>query len=344
MDTARVLFDLCEASGPSGAEGGAARAAGKYAEALGAVLSYDRLGNLTALFEGQSGSTKTIMLDAHLDEVSLTVTGDAGGGFFRFKTIGHDPRVLPGASVEIIAPEGNLPGVITSVPPHIQKPSEADKAYDISDLYIDTGLLDCGDRVPVGARALISGRCLKLRGDHISAPALDDRAGFVCLLRAVEILKENGPLGCNIALVGSVMEEFNSMGAAAAGFRIVPDLAVVVDVTHAKTPDASSEDTFPLGSGPAIGLGPNLDRGFAKTLQALAKRRAIPHSLEVMEGSTGTNARNIQIAGRGVPCALISIPLRYMHTPQEVMSMGDLENSAKLIAAFIEKMAGGDAV
>jgi len=299
-------------------------AAKRHVSAFAGEVFSDNLASLTGIVRCSRENAPLLMLDAHLDEVSLLITADQGRGFYSFTSIGHDPRVLPGAPVAILAEEGSVEGVITSVPPHVQRPGEADKAYEPDALYIDTGLGSKAPGIRVGTRALLRGRCMKLGGDVVSAPALDNRAGYACLLRALEIVKDE-KLACDIALVGSSMEEAGGEGATVAAYRL----------THAKTPDSSADESFKAGGGPAIGLGPNIDRAMAAELMSLAKSNGIPYQTEVMEGRTGTNAWPIQISRTGVPVALVSIPVKYMHTPAEVMNIADLENSAKLIAAFI---------
>lgn len=334
MNIIPVLFELCEAYGPSGDETSAMEVAKKHLSVYANEVFFDNLGNLTGIIRCGLENAPLLMLDAHLDEVSLLLTADLGGGFYSFTSIGHDPRILPGAPVTVLAGEGCVPGIISSIPPHIQRPKDSDKAYEPDSLYIDIGLRSKDAGIPVGTRALLDGRCIRLAENNVSAPSLDDRAGFACLLYAAYLVKDES-LACDIAVVGSSMEETGSGGATVAAYRLEPDAAVIVDVTHAKTPDSTGDETFKAGGGPAIGMGPNLDRSMANALVKLAKADGIPYQIEVMEGRTGTNAWPVQISRTGVPVALVSIPIKYMHTPAEVFNLTDLENASKLIAGFI---------
>jgi endoglucanase len=143
-------------------------------------------------------------------------------------------------------------------------------------------------------------------------------------------------LDVDLYILGSTQEETNSAGAVTAIYGAAPDFCVAVDVTHGTTPDAKKEDTFLLGEGPAIGLGPNCTRWMSDRFRRLTKKLEIPSQLEVMAGATGTNAWPMQISREGVATAVLSLPLRYMHTPIEVCSRSDLEDTARLLTAFVE--------
>ena len=169
-------------------------------------------------------------------------------------------------------------------------------------------------------------------GSHFFGKSLDNRSCYLSLLRAMELTKDEA-LPVNVAVLGSVQEEQGGLGALTGAYAIHPDVALVADVTFGDSPD--SPKGFPLGSGAAIGYSPVLDRDDTRRLQQLAEREKILYVREVMSGSTGTNSMHTQIAGDGVPSVLLSLPLRYMHTPVEEIDLRDVEAVAQLIAAFL---------
>lgn len=170
--------------------------------------------------------------------------------------------------------------------------------------------------------------------DRICGKSLDNRACFTALLRALE-LTQGERLPVHVAVLGSVQEERGGLGALTGAFDLEPDVALVVDVTFGDSPDTLKERGLPLGSGAAIGYSPVLDRDGTRRLRRLAEQAGISHTLEVMERGTGTNSMHTQIAGKGVPSLLISLPLRYMHTPAEEISLRDVEAVARLTAEFL---------
>ena len=172
---------------------------------------------------------------------------------------------------------------------------------------------------------------------QLCGKALDDRACFVALLRAAELLKDQA-LDVDLYLMGSTREETGGAGAMVGTFALEPDCCVAVDVTHGRTSDSGGAYTFALGGGPAIGVGPNMARWMTRRMVDKAKAKGIPYQLEVMEGSSGTNGWHMQISREGVATAVVSLPLKYMHSPVEVVDLGDVERLAALVAAFVESL------
>jgi endoglucanase len=233
--------------------------------------------------------------------------------------------------------------VVACLPPHVQSPGDADKSLPIKELFIDVGLSqeEAERRIPIGTPAAYRGGCAPLGEDLLSGKALDDRCGFAVLLDVLERLKGK-ELPVDLYVLGSTQEETHSTGAITAAYEIAPRLCVAVDVTHGDSPDASKHETFKLGDGPVIGVGPNCARSLSERLKELAKELDMPIQLEVMSGSSGTNAWPIQVSREGVATAVVSIPERYMHTPVEVVHRKDLEDTAKLLAAFVESLGEGE--
>ena len=327
-----MLEALCSAKGVSGAEYSAADVA---SEMLGRFMpvSTDALGSVRGKKEGNG---PYIMLDAHLDQIGLIVTAIDEDGFIKFtKCGGADRRVLSAAEVTVHGKK-DVFGVITSTPPHLAKPEDATKALPFDEMALDIGMKkeDAEKIVSLGDRITFNGEYLPLLGNRISSPSVDDRAGVVAILRCLEILEEKG-VEANLGVVFSVQEETGGSGAQTAAFSVQPDEAIAVDVSFAAAPSVSSEKYASLGKGAMIGYAPSLDYAMSKALEEIAKREEIPYQLEVMGGRTGTNCDEIQISGRGVRTALISVPLRNMHTACEVCDLEDIESSARLMAEYI---------
>ena len=189
-------------------------------------------------------------------------------------------------------------------------------------------------RIPVGTPAVYRTGCRTLGDKLLCGKALDDRACFAVLLDAAEQLKDTA-LDVDLYILGSTQEETHSTGAITAAYGLAPDFCVAVDVTHGDSPDASKEKTFPLGKGPVIGLGPNCTKWMARRMEQRAREWELPVQYEVMAGSSGTNGWPMQIIREGIATAVLSVPLRYMHTPIETVHGDDLTNTAKLLAAFV---------
>lgn len=343
MDYPQILGRLCALSGPSGFEKTVAEAAGSLLRPLTDEVYVTRLGSVVGVRRCGRENAKKLLLDAHLDEIGFIVTGHEEG-FLRFAPLGGvDPRMLPDREVVLLT-DPPVFGVVACLPPHVQSGEDMDKSLPIKDLYIDVGLSreEAERRIPVGAPAAYRGGCTTLGEGLLCGKALDDRAGFAVLLDALERLKDK-KLDVDLYVLGSTQEETHSTGAVTAAYEIAPDWCVAVDVTHGDSPDASKNETFPLGKGPVIGVGPNCARWMSGRLKTLAKELELPVQLEVMSGSSGTNAWPIQVSREGVATAVLSIPERYMHTPVEVVNKQDLEDTARLLAAFVERLGEEEA-
>lgn len=338
MNYERVLNRLCGLSGPSGFETAAVQAAVELLTPLVDEVSFNRLGSVLGVRRCGKENAPKLLLDAHLDEIGFIVTGHEDG-FLRFAALGGvDPRMLPDREVTIMT-QPPLLGVVACLPPHIQTSGDMDKSIPISESYIDVGLSqeEAQKRIPIGTPITFRGGCTPLGEELLCGKAMDDRACFAILLDVMERLKER-ELNVDIYVLGSTQEEVSSAGAITAAYGVAPDLCVAVDVTHGTTPDAKNEETYPLGDGPVVGVGPNCVRWMSDRLTAVAKQLEIPSQLEVMSGHSGTNAWPLQISREGVATAVLSLPLRYMHTPLEVCARKDLDDTARLLAAFVESL------
>lgn len=335
-DLKNLILSLSGANGTPGEENEISELIEKYVSRF-ASTSRDRFSNLTAELPG---SSKTILLDAHTDRIGMIVTSVEDGGFLRVaKCGGMDARVLAAQDVTICGKEP-VYGVVTSTPPHLSTPEDAKKAKDFDAILIDTGmsaeklkkLVSPGDRITV--------RCPQgeLQNGRIFGAALDDRAGCAVIIRAAELVanEKNRP---TVKLLFSGQEETGGDGAVTGSYNLDADECISVDVSFAAAPDMPSEKCGKLGKGPMIGIAPVLDYKISTRLKKLAEEKEIPFRLEIMGDSTGTNADHIAISKGGIRTGLVSVPQRNMHTGVEIISVDDVENSARLIAEYI--LGGG---
>lgn len=334
-----MLTWLCSADGVTGFEGNAAAVARELLAPYCDRTEIDRCGNVLGWKSCGKPDAKTVLLDAHLDQIGFMVTDVLEGGFLRFTQVGGiDPRMLLGAEVTILT-ETPRYGVIACMPPHLLKAGEENKAVPMHEMLIDTGLLDAKAVIPIGTPVVFAQPPYALAQGQLTGKCLDDRAGFIAIVDAMRRLQD-ADLSVDIVVCGSVHEETDSLGALTASYRVRPDYGIAVDVSHAKTPDSGSDEAFEFGGGVLVGMGPNLHRGLTNALLRTARAEEIPHQIEVMEGNTGTNAWDMQVVRSGIAMGLLSIPLKYMHTPIETIQLSDVEAVSKLIAAFLREFTG----
>ena len=329
----QALERLCACTAPSGFEAPAAAAAAELLRTLVDEVSIDRMGSVLGVRRSKAPNAPKLLLDAHLDEIGLIVTG-IEEGFLRFRSIGGvDPRMLPGRELTVLAPTP-LRGLVAC-----PSGGDGDKSVPIPELYVDVGLsqAEAEKAVPIGTPMVYRAGCFPLGEDQICGKAMDDRSCFVTLLRAAELLRDR-ELDVELWLLGSTREEISGAGAVTGTWSVAPDFCVAVDVTHGRTPDGPADKTFELGGGPAIGVGPNMTRWMTERMLSKAREQGIPYQLEVMSGHTGTNGWEMQISREGVATSVLSLPLKYMHTPVEVLSLSDMEQTARLLAAFVENL------
>lgn len=326
-----TIKKLACAKGPTGFETAAAEAAVEAMKPLVEEAYLDHMGNAIGVLRCGRPNAKKIVLDAHLDEVGMIVTG-YDDGFLRFTQLGGiDPRVLLNREVTIMT-QPEITGIIWGA-----LPEDSSKAIPMANLRIDTGLLaeEVKALIPIGTPVTYAEDVQMLGENGIAGKSLDDRSCFAVLLRTVELLRAR-ERDVDIYVLGSVGEETDSRGAIAAVYNIAPDYAVAVDVTFGKSPDCSGDDCFGMGKGPVLGVGSNIPNWMFRRMKQKATAEQIPFGVEVMASSTGTNGWDIQILRAGIATAILSIPLKYMHTPVEVIDQRDVEQSARLLAAFVE--------
>lgn len=326
-----LLFRLCSAAGVSGAEQPAAQVAAGLLERFARVHT-DPSGNVIGEIEGAGPH---LLLDAHIDQIGMVVTGVDAEGFLRMDQCGGvDIRTLAGNEVTVWGKEP-LFGVVCSTPPHLAK-QDGQPGADLADLAIDIGLsADAArERVHPGDRITLRREPKELLGGLISAPSLDDRAGVAAILRCLELLQDQRH-SCRLTIVFSTQEEVGGGSAGCASFAAAAEEGIAVDVSFAMTPDAPRHKCAELGKGTMIGVAPTLNADMSNRLEALAKAQDIPYQIEVMNGRTGTNADEIAAAGAGTRVGILSIPQKYMHMAIEVVDPRDVESTARLLAAYI---------
>ena len=333
MDIAETLIELCSIPGPSGFEAPVAQRVKILLEQFMDETWIDVMGNVIGVTRcGKDGASK-LLFDAHIDEIGLIITG-VEEGFLRFAGLGGlDARHLPASCVEVMTDPPRY-GVISVLPPHVLKKEDEEKVIKIEDMFINIGLQqeEAKAAVPQGTPAVIAEGARRFGDSCLCGKALDDRAGFASILRALELLKD-AELDVDLYVMASVQEEVGTRGAAPGAYAIAPARCVIVDVGHAKTPDTKpAEVDDELGGGVVIGVGPNMNKELTDIMLKLARENEIKHKIGVEPGgNSGTNARAIQISREGIATGLLSIPTKYMHSAHEVVSLEDIENTARLL-------------
>jgi endoglucanase len=330
MKTIELLEKLTSPQGVAGEEISSFEAL-KGLFSLYGKVSTDTTGNI--IIE-RDGTGKHILLDAHLDTIGFVVTNITDDGFLRVSKVGGvDMRTVEGLELTIHGKK-DIFGVVCTVPPHLSN-GESKVSTD-GTCVVDIGMSkeNAEKVVSVGDKVSFKASFTELQNGRASAPYIDDRGGVAVILKALDYVNTDK----KITVVFSAQEETGGAGAKCASFNIDADLSLSVDVSFATTPDSSARDCGKMNGGPMIGYSPILCREYSELLVEVAKEKNIPYQKEIMGGRTGTNADHITISKGGIPSALVSLPQRYMHTPVEMADVRDIENSAKLIAEFIERV------
>ena len=338
MELLDITKQLCILNAPSGFERPVYDWIEAYLKPCADDIYSDAMGNLIAVKRCGREGAKKLMLDAHMDEVGFVVTGYEEG-YLRFAAVGGvDARMMPTSEVTVLT-QPPIYGVVAAMPPHILSEEDMKNAVPIDRLFIDTGMSKEEEEknIPLGTGISFSGDFIPLRGGLVCSKSLDDRSCAAILVKAFEQLSAEH-LAFDVYCVISTQEEVGCRGAKAAAGGIMPDYAIVVDVTHAVTPDEHSL-TVELGKGAAIGIGPNMNHTMTQHMIHMAEENHIPYQIEVCPGgSSGTNATVIQVSGCGVATALISLPLRYMHSPSEVIDEKDMQSIRQLLLSYIPEL------
>jgi putative aminopeptidase FrvX len=368
-DFPQVLRDLLAARGPSGYETAPAEVWRAAAQAFGAEAKIDVVGTPSARVpaRGEGGVKFTsaappaedaapatadrprrLVVMGHIDEIGLIVTHIDDEGFLWFREVGGwDAQILVGQRVALGTREGEVAGVIGKKPVHLLREEERKKVAEVRDLHIDVGARDgeqAREMVRIGDVAVIAADPVELPGGRIAARALDNRLGSFVALEAARLVAQAGGAEWELVAVAAAQEETTLGGSRTSAFALQPDAAIVVDVTHATDApgiEVKEAGKHPLGSGPVLGRGSTLHPRLFELLHDTAEREGIPFTVEAIGRATGTDADAVHLSRGGVPTALVSVPIRYMHSPVELVALADVHAAARLIAAAARTLDAG---
>jgi putative aminopeptidase FrvX len=338
------LERLLDAPGPSGFEIEAARVWRSEAESIADRVDVDVSGNSLAILN--PGGAPRVMLAGHVDEIGVIVTHIDDDGYLYIDGIGGwDSQVLVGQRIRVIGRTGHAIGVIGKKPIHLMKQEERDKVSKISDLWIDVGAGNRAEALEMGVRVgdagVIDAKMVRLGEKLIASRAIDNRIGAYVVLEALRLLGEDrAALAAEVAAVATTQEEiaYHGGGARTSAHRFDPQVAIVVDVTFATdAPQIEKKQTgeHKLGGGPVLTRGSAVHPLVFDRLVAAAEQAAIPYTIQAAPRGTSTDADAIHLSRDGVATGVVSVPNRYMHSPNEIVSLEDLDSCARLIAGFI---------
>jgi putative aminopeptidase FrvX len=342
LTTPPLLDKLLRTGAPSGYEAPAAevwREAASFAE-----ISSDGIGSSIARV---GDASPLLAVVGHIDEIGLLVTHVDEQGFLWFAPIGGwDPQILVGQRVEIRSRDRLVPGVVGRKPIHLLEADQRKKVVELKSMHIDIGAADREEAeglVRVGDPVVIAAEPMPVAGDRLVSRSMDNRLGAYVALESLRRCAEGeGPGAGSFAAVAAVQEEIGLFGARTASFQLRPDIAIAVDVTHATDAPGVDEKEIgrhPFGSGPAIGRGSTLSPKVFELLVETAEAVGIEYSVSASGRGTSTDADVLQISRAGIPTGVVSIPLRYMHSPVEMVDLGDVEATVELLAAFGSRLS-----
>ena len=333
------LKRLVEAHGPSGYEAPIAAILREQWAELVDDFDSDRLGSLIGVKRGNrpAPETRKIMLAAHMDEIGLMVREIKDGFIFVHRVSGIDPRVMLAQPV-LVHGKRALPGLVATTPPHMLRAVDRKQYPPIQSLVIDVGLpaAEVEDLVAVGDLVTVDAPLIELKGRRLAAKAMDDRACLAVITTCLRLLSDMRH-SWQVHAAATVQEEVGLRGATTAANHIQPDCAIALDVGFAAQPGVST-GAGKLGGGPQLGIGANFHPKMVARLQEVAAYYDIKWQSDIMPGRTGTDAWAIQVSRGGVPTALLSVPLRNMHSPVETLDLKDIERCGRLLAHFISAL------
>jgi len=334
-----LLRNLITAPGLSGYETPVRKIIEEAWEPLTDELHSSKLGSLHGLKQGVGEEPRPgILIATHMDAIGMMVTRITDGFLYITEIGGIDARVLPGQPVTVFGRE-ELPGIIAQPPSWLLPVENHTEAVPIEKLIVDTGLSprQVNQLVRVGDIVSFAQPPIELGSDLLSGHSLDNRASVAALTHCLEMLQHREHFW-DVWAVATTQEEETLGGAATSAYQIGPQLAIVIDVTHAKGPSTPAHKTFDMGKGPVLGWGPNVHPGIHHAMNETADRIEMSTQLEVMPRNSGTDAISLQITSEGIPTMIVSIPLRYMHTPVEVVHLKDISRVGRLLAEFIAEL------
>jgi putative aminopeptidase FrvX len=348
-DVPPVLAELLAARGPSGYESAPAEVWLRAARAF-AQVSTDVVGTSLARVSPKHGddvAPRRLLVVGHIDEIGLIVTHIDDDGYLWFRAIGGwDTQILVGQRVVLDTLQGPVRGVVGKKPIHLQREEDRKKVPEMRDLHIDIGTRggeQSRELARIGDVAVIDAEPVKLPNGRLTARALDNRLGSFVALEAARLVAEAGGARWELAAAAAAQEEITFGGSRTSAFALEPDAAIVVDVTHATDApgiDVKEAGKHELGSGAVISRGSTLNPALFELLCETAEAEKIPYTVEASARATGTDADAVHISRGGIPTSLVSIPLRYMHSPVELVQLDDVHACARLIAAAALRLDG----
>ncbi|HYL22040.1 MAG TPA: M42 family metallopeptidase [Gemmatimonadales bacterium] len=345
QDTLGFLKRLLDTPGPSGFETAPARLWREEVKRFADGVTADVHGNSVAALN--ANGAPRLMLAGHIDEIGLQITHVDEDGYLYFAGIGGwDSQVLVGQRVVVAGPHGPVHGVIGKQAVHLMKKEDADKVSKITDLWIDIGVVskaEALERVRLGDPAVLDAGVQELPNGRIVSRSIDNRIGAYVVAEAVRLLAADRPRHAAVFAVATTREEiaWTGGGARTSAVQLDPQVALVVDVTHATDyPGAEKKRAgeHKLGGGPVLARGSAVSPVVFDLLVECAEREKLPYSIQAAPHDTGTDADAIYNALRGIPTGLVSVPNRYMHSPNEMVAREDLERAAGLLAAFARRL------
>ena len=346
-ETAQLLARFSNTHGPSGFEDEVASLLKEELKSLVDEVTVDKMGNVIGIRRGNGPS---LMIAAHMDEIGLVISHIENEGYLRFVPVGGwFEQTILGQRVVVATRDGRwIPGVIGSRPPHLMDAEERKKTLKLKDMFVDCGAENADAvtalGIEIGSFVVLDREACRLGNDLFTGKALDNRAGIVMMLTALKLLREE-EIPATILAVGTTQEEVGLKGARTSSYGLYPDVAIATDVTiPGDHPGVTrSEAPVQVGKGPCItildaaGRGVIAPRSVLRWLKESAEAAAIPYQLEV--GNSGnTDATAISITKSGIPCSVVSIAARYIHSPVEVVSLRDLQHGAALLAAAVRSV------
>jgi putative aminopeptidase FrvX len=340
-----LLKSLLDSPGPSGFESGPARLWRRETESFADQVRADIGGNSYATNNGDG--RPRLMFAGHIDEIGVMVTHIDDDGFVYFDTIGGwDSQVFVGQRVILLGRDGLVNGVMGKKAIHLMEKEDRDKVSKTSDLWIDIGVANKAEatsRLRVGDAGVLAAGVVEFPGNRVVSRSLDNRIGAFVVLEALRLLAAQRPSAA-VTAVATAQEEiaYTGGGARTSATGLEADIAIVVDVTHATDCpgiEKKQHGDVKLGGGPVLSRGSAINNAVFELLVQAAEAEKIPHVLQAAPRVTGTDADSIFTAHRGVATGLVSVPLRYMHSPNEMVALSDVEHAARILAAFARKVS-----